>query len=771
MKKELNPCFISSYVPKQCGIATFTKNLFTSYQSIFNCNGKIVAIDDDLQRDFPPEVHFVFDRNKTSDYAKAAEKINASDVQVISLQHEFGLFGGPEGRFIAKLLEKLNKPVVSTIHTVLQDPNLGYYTSLMEIINNSDRLVVMSNKAIEILQEVYYVPPEKVVMIPHGIPDRPFVDPDPLKEARGTKGRFVLLTFGLLSPGKGLEMVLEALPEVTKAHPEVLYVILGKTHPEVVKLRGETYRESLQKMVREYSLENNVLFIDEFLSDEELFDYICSSDVYITPYLSPEQITSGTLAYAVGLGKAIVSTPYWYARELLADGRGSLVPFSNPKALANTLNELLTQKGNLQEMRLASYNFGREMIWARVSEKYNELFKEVYKEHAQRTVKKVSAIRKNAIDNFSQYKPLDMLERMTDDAAIFQFTVKGIPDLKNGYSADDVGRALEVLMKQPREENPVGYSDSQEFRLARKYLSFLNYVQKEDGRFHNFVSYDRRFLDDVGSDDTFGRVLVGLGSTIAWSPDQSLAFHAREIFDRAIAGLQPNKPCSTYIRSLSYAICGFYGYLDKHPEARQVADLLRSAADYLVELYQSEVNCDADWHWFEPVLTYGNAKVPYALMLAYTVFKDKNYLDIALKSLDFLTDIQYNGTYFDVIGNQGWLQKGKEKAPFDQQPIEIGYLVEAYGEAYRRTRKKEYRTLAKKAFHWFFGNNRLEVPVYNTSHSYPLDGLNMAGVNNNSGAEAVISFALAVTALKKIKFRKTMKEKLQALKAKSKNSN
>jgi len=757
MKREINPCFISSYVPKKCGIATFTQNLFNSYQDMFAVKGKVIAVDDQLDRGFPPEVDFVFDRNKASDYTRAAEYINSIDVQVVNLQHEFGLFGGPEGRLIAKLLEKLKKPVVTTVHTVLQDPNLGYYSSLMEVIHHSDRLVAMSSKAIEILQEVYYVPPEKIIMIPHGVPDLPFLDPEGFKEEMGVKGRFVLLTFGLLSPGKGIEMMLEALPGVVKDHPEVIYIIMGKTHPEVARIHGESYRESLQKLVHDYSLDNNVMFIDKFLSNEELFRHICGSDIYITPYLSPEQITSGTLAYAVGLGKVIVSTPYWYARELLADGRGCLVPFSNPKALTDTLNELLSQKESLDKMRKASYEYGREMIWSRVSEKYQALFKEVYNEHSLKSIKKVSAIRKNILDNLGRCKIINMFERITDDTGMFQFTLHGIPDLKHGYSADDAGRALEVIMRWTRAGNHIDNNTDREYRLAKKYLSFIHYVQKEDGRFHNFVSYDRRYLDEVGSDDTFGRVLAGLGSAVAMSADQSITLLSKDIFDRAIALLQPDRPLSEYPKAIAYALCGLYGYLHKYPESLKVAGLLQAGADHLIKLY--ETNQSANWHWFEPAITYGNAKVPYSLMLAYNVFRDKRYLDTALEALDFLTSIQYNGDYFDLIGNHGWLYKGAKRAYFDQQPIEIGYLVEAYCEALRQTRKKEYRTLAKKAFNWFFGNNRLGVPVYNANQDYPLDGLHASGSSNNSGAESVISFALAVTSLKEIKIRKAIGNK------------
>jgi glycosyltransferase involved in cell wall biosynthesis len=378
--KGINPCFISSYVPKECGIATFTNNLFTSYQNQYASGGKVAAVDGNPSGGYPAEVNFVIDRNKVSDYTEAARHINTSDVQVVNLQHEFGLFGGPEGRHIVQLLDKLKKPVVTTVHTLLQQPTMGYYTSLVKVMQRSQRVVVLSGKAKEILRDIYYVPREKIVMIPHGVPDLPFVETEPCKRELGMAGRFVLLSFGLLSPGKGIEMVLEAMPEVVSSHPDLLYVILGKTHPEVARVHGEKYRKSLKRLVRKNNLESNVLFVDKFVEYEELYKYISAADVYVTPYQSQEQISSGTLAYAVALGKVVVSTPYRYAEEVLAEDRGYLVPFNDPKALAGTLDGILSHREDMQKTRQAAYAYGRSMIWPRVAELYHDLFEEVHNE-------------------------------------------------------------------------------------------------------------------------------------------------------------------------------------------------------------------------------------------------------------------------------------------------------------------------------------------------------------------------------------------------------
>lgn len=754
LQKKLIPYFISSYVPRKCGIATFTRNLFVSYQNLYGTIGKIIAVDEFPDTPFPPEVDFVCAKNKISDYARAAEHINSSDAQVVNLQHEFGIFGGSEGRHIITLLKKLKKPVVTTLHTVLQAPSLGYYTSFKEVIHHSHRVVVMSNKAIEILREVYYIPTEKIEMIPHGVPDLPYMEPSYFKKELGFDGRFVILSFGLLNPGKGIELVLEALPEVVKNHPEVLYVILGKTHPEVAKFHGEKYRERLKKLTRENHLENNVVFIDEFLADEVLFNYINASDIYITPYHSQEQITSGTLAYAVALGKVVVSTPYWYAQEILSGGRGCLVPFNDPKTLAMTLNRLLSNQEEMSEMSRAAYHFGRSMIWPRVSEMYNNVFKRTYKEYYLKKLEKISTIRVSSPVHHVQVNLIKLFERLTDDTGIFQHTKYGIPDLKYGYSSDDVGRALGLVVRMSKFEDK-----SKCYYLAKKYLSFIRYVQKEDGRFHNFVGYDRRYMDEVGSDDTFGRVLAGLGSTVAWSSNASVGSLAKELFDTAIANLRPDLPVSHYPKAIAYSICGLHDYLKKYPGTPKVIDLLRSGADYLVKLYHT--NRSNDWEWFEPAVTYANAKVPYALMLAYDVFKNSLYLDIAQKTLNFLTNLQYNGVYFDIIGNKNWLFRGAKRPHFDQQPIEIGYLVEAYCKVFSLVQNKDYLDLANKAFNWFFGNNKLGISVYNIKDGYPLDGLNEDGVNKNSGAESVISFALAIICLKEIGIQKTFLRKIQ----------
>ncbi len=610
----------------------------------------------------------------------------------------------------------------------------------------------MSERAIEILEEVYFVNPEKIELIHHGAPDLPLSDSEPFKKSFGFSKRFVILTFGLINPGKGIEVAIESLPEITKKFPEILYVILGKTHPEVAKIQGEKYRNSLIKMVKDLGIEKNVLFIDKFLTNKELFEYIRSADIYLTPYLSPDQITSGSLAYAVALGRAIISTPYWYAQELLSDNRGILVSFNNPIEIKEAIERLLSDEKFAIKIRNNTYEFGRKMIWSKVATEYHHTFSQVLKKYKSDKNRRVEATKKKSLENLGWKRVTDMFSRLTDQTGILQHTIYGIPDFKHGYSADDVGRALSVIMRISHHDNRPKY-----FKLAKVYLSFLRYAQRDDGRFHNFMSYDRKFLDEVGSEDTFGRVLMGLGSTLSFSLEDSMTFLAKELFDNAIHKLRPEIPISNYIKSLSYSISGLYGYFKRFPKQAKVIEMIKTGADHLVGLYKT--NRSSEWKWFENALTYSNAKVSHALLLAYNIFKEKDYLDTALESLEFLTDVQFNGNFFDIIGNQEWYYKGSHKSCFDQQPIEIGDLVEAYSEAFRITNNKEYILLANKAFDWFFGNNTLGVPVYDIKNNYPLDGLSAQESNSNSGAESVISFALSMICLKELN-KKRISEKI-----------
>lgn len=733
----MNIVYIATSVPRKCGIATFTKDLADAVSEEMGGESyRVAALSDVTKRyDYPPQVTFEIRKNEIRDYARAAEYLNGSSAQIVSLQHEFGIFGGEAGKYLGVLLSYLRKPVVTTCHTILQEPTKEYREAFQTVIDASERLVTMSPKGVDILRSVYGVEEHKIVLIHHGVPDIPFVDSNFYKDQFGVEGRTVLLTFGLLSPNKGIETALDAMPEVVARHPEVIYIILGATHPEVQRHSGEQYRLSLERKVRDLGLENNVVFHNRYVTIEELIEYICACDIYITPYLSREQITSGTLAYAMGAGKAIVSTPYWYAQDILSEERGVLVEFGDTRGLSQTLAKLIKDPVARNKIRKKAYEYGRSMIWREVARRYVELFQEVLKEREHREVRAVWQLRMLPQATLPEIK-LNHLLALSDDVGLLQHAAFGIPDRDHGYSADDVGRGLAVLMTY---YNQVESSDI--FPMVRTYMSFLKHAQTETGHFHNFMSYDRRFLDQEGSDDTLGRVMWGLGTVVRWAPSQRLRHLAQNIMEKAFPRLENIESP----RGKAYAMLGFYHLLQRFPGASRFRWLLERFADDLLELYRNHRT--DDWCWFEDILTYGNAKLPEALFRAYQLTEKQELLDVAVESLDFLTKTQWNGVYFELIGNEGWYPRNGEKAVFGQQPVDAGYLVEAYIAAAQVTRRDEYLIFAQYAFEWFLGRNRLNEALYDFGDGAVADGIDSTGISANQGAEAVICFLMALMGL------------------------
>lgn len=724
--------FISTYPPRNCGIATFTSDLSHAIgDEIGNKHIHIVAMNNRPQGyDYPEEVSFEISQNQIHDYRLAAEYINLSNAKVVSLQHEFGIFGGEQGVYITHLLANLKKPVVTTLHTVLKNPEEGYKRVLIEIAKLSQRLVVMSHQALDILEEIYGIPKEKVRFIHHGVPDVPFVDPNFYKDRFNVDGRFVILTFGLINPNKGIETVLYALPKVVEKYPNVAYIVLGATHPEVKKQYGESYRLSLQRKVEELGLEKHVFFHNRFVTLEELCEFIGASDIYITPYLSKEQITSGTLAYALGMGKAVISTPYWYAEEMLAEGRGRLVDFNNPEAMAEAIMELIENEKERHAMRKRAYELGRHMTWKCVGREYIEVFREamgIYERKSDTYAIKSRFVPQDSVPEIN----MSHLFRLTDDTGIIQHSSYCVPDRRYGYSTDDVARALVVVLMAYHQLKDEGL-----LRLANTYLAFLRHAQLENGRFHNFMDYTRRFLDEEGSEDTLGRALWGLGYAVQYGPSDWFRMLARELFEKAVADLNLHHPMAK-----AYAIIGFYHFLQRYSGATAAKRILHGLAGSLRDAYMESKK--KGWPWFSESITYGNAKLPQAMLLAYKTIEDEEFKILGLESLEFLTEATYNGAYFDFIGNSHWLEKKNGKSTYDQQPIEAGYAVEAYILAYEVTGEERYLELAKCAFDWFLGKNRLGVSLYDFSTGACYDGLTPYGPNLNQGAESVIAFLLA----------------------------
>ncbi len=726
-------CFISTFPPRECGIATFTYDLRAAIcQLCSEVPPSVIALTNATEGyESLPGVVFEIRQNRLSDYRLAAEYINLSGVDVVCLQHEFGIFGGSEGRYITELLEGLHKPVVTTLHTVLPNPLPSYRDTLLRVAALSDHLVVLSSRAIPILREVYGLPEEKISLIHHGVPDVPFVDPNYYKDKFGVEGRLVMLTFGLLSRNKGIELMLEALPEVVRAHPNVVYIVLGATHPEVKRRDGEEYRLWLGRRVRTLGLENHVIFYDRYVDFNELCEFIGACDIYVTPYQSKDQIVSGTLAYAVGMGKAVVSTPYLYAEEILAEGRGCLVNFSDAAHLARTLMRLIEKPAMRHRMRKKAYEYGRQMIWAEVAKRYLEVFEGLATVSSHQALKRPARKWVGTGYELPEIK-LNHLIRLTDDTGIIQHASYGVPDRRFGYTSDDAARALVVALMHYRQ-----LADEAALELAVKYLSFLQDAQLPSGHFHNFMNYRREFLDEQGSEDTLGRALWGLGTAVAYGPTEGIRALAREMFERALGVLELEHP-----RAIAYAICGLSNFLQRYDGAALVRRKLHELANQLADFF--EHSHTEDWRWFGEEITYANARMPHAMLLAYRATREERFRQIGLESLDFLLAETFRDDYFDFIGNQGWFRRGQERAIFSQQPIEAGYTAEACLTAYEITEAAAYLEYARAAAEWLLGRNRLGARLYDLTTGACADGLDPQGPSLNQGAESVICAMLAL---------------------------
>lgn len=734
-------CLVGTAPPRRCGIATFTNDLRTALVGLDPPTSAVqLALTNGASRyDYGPEVVFEIQASQLSSYRAAAQFVEQSDIDVVCIQHEFGIFGGPAGRYVAELLDHLRTPVVTTLHTVLAEPQPQLRVALRAVAERSDRLVVMSDQAVTLLDEVYGIGRDQVVVIPHGVPDVAFTDPNTLKPAIGAEGRTVLMTFGLLGPDKGIEIVLDALPDVVAAHPEVLYVVLGATHPEITRQHGEAYRESLLAQVTRLGLEDHVVFHDRYVDLDELCRFLGATDLYITPYRGAEQIVSGTLAYAVGMGTGVVSTPYRYARELLAEGRGRLVPFDDPRAMAEALVELVGDAPGRNRMRRLAYGHARPMTWPAVAEAYTSLFAEVISSHERRPVS--PPVGPLPAPNFA------FLRSLTDDTGVFQHATHGVPDRAHGYCTDDVGRALVVAaLGAERDDAPSdggpSHSAPSDKAIARSliptYLSFLRAAQGEDGRFANLLAYDRRFMDGSASEDTLGQAVWGLGTVVATSSDEGWRALADQMLLRALPAIEELRAT----KAVAYAICGLYGHLERFPGALEARRVLRQLAGQL-EARRSE-HRQPDWDWFDGELTYGNAKVAGALLLAGKACDHEGWARAGLETLDFLLDTTFIGERFDFVGNAGWFPKGGQRARFAQQPIDAGYTVEACMLAYELTGTARYLVLARAAGEWFLGRNRLGEALYDPATGRCHDGLDRHGASHNAGAESVVCALLGL---------------------------
>lgn len=736
--------FIGNYLPRQCGIATFTTDLCEAIATEFSDTTCMALPINDIKAGYtyPPRVRFELAEKDIDSYRRAADFLNINRVDLVCLQHEYGIFGGPAGSHILALLQELRMPVVTTLHTVLQEPDPMQRRVLQKVASLSDRVVVMSERGMELLQEVYDILPEKIDLIPHGIPDVSFVDPSFHKDLFGVEGKMVLLSFGLLSANKGIETVISALPTIIEHNPNVMYIIVGATHPHILRQEGETYRFSLQRLAHDLGVAGNVIFYNRFVSLEELIEFISAADIYITPYLNSAQITSGTLAYTLGAGKAVISTPYWYAEEMLAEERGVLVPFRDPAALATQVIDLLGDESKRHAMRKRAYLFGRAMIWPKVAQRYMESFERARAE--RRSFILADPVIKPLDQRSGELPPLklDHLLHMTDDTGMIQHANFIIPNYQEGYSIDDNTRALIVCMHLAELELGNGYA----LTLALRYLAFIGYAfNEENGRFRNFMDYQRNWLEDSGSEDSHGRTLWALGTVLGRSNTPALQSMAGWLFEQALpAMLETTSP-----RAWAFTLIGIHEYLRRFDGDRRANQVRDELAKRLLALYQHSGS--DTWPWYEVELSYCNAVLPQAMLMCGQWIPNKAMTAAGLESLYWLADLQRadtGGGHFVPIGSNGFYKKTGERARFDQQPVEAQAMVSACLEAYRSTGNNYWRKEAQRAFDWFLGRNDLNLSLYDPTTGGCRDGLHPDRANENQGAESTLAFLQSLLELR-----------------------
>jgi glycosyltransferase involved in cell wall biosynthesis len=734
--------FLADYIPRQCGIATFTADLRQAIAAQYpGLQSSIIAMTDcPTGYDYPPEVRFEIPEQDISAYRRAADFLNLINVDVLCLQHEFGIFGGPSGRHLLTLLRNLRMPVVTTLHTILRDPSREQKLVLQEVIKLSARVVSMAEKGIEFLRDVYETPMGKIDLIPHGIPDVPFADPNYYKDKFGAEGRPVLLTFGLLSPNKGIEHVLNALPAIVREFPKVVYIVLGATHPTLSRDHGETYRLSLERLAKKNGVEKNVIFFNRFVDTDELLEFLGATDIYITPYLNKTQITSGTLAYSFGAGKAVISTPYWHAEELLGDGRGVLVPFADAPAISQAVCDLLRNETTRHSMRKAAYLLGRKMVWSHVAHDYMRSFERARHEHSDQTAKRIEAPTLDQQAAVPVWR-LDHLICLTDDTGMLQHAVYTLPNYEHGYCTDDNARALILMMLL--EELEEGFPERN--RLTSIYAAFLqNAFDASLGRFRNFMSYHRDWIGEIGSEDSHGRALWALGTCVGRSRREGLRSWAAELFEKALPAVQD----FTSPRAWAFAIIGLHEYLRTLSGDLMANQIRAELAQRLRSRY--ETIASEDWLWFEDVVTYDNARLPHALMLTGRWANQPDLREIGLKSLRWLAEHQIaQDGHFRPIGSNGFWKRGEEPAAFDQQPVEAHAMICACLEAREATGDPYWLTQASKAFEWFQGSNDLGLALYDAQSGGCRDGLHIDRVNQNQGAESTLAFLLSLAEMRR----------------------
>jgi len=735
--------FLGNHLPRRCGIATFTTDLADAICTEFPDPGcSVVAMNDPgMRHAYGERVRFEIAESDLSSYRRAADFLNVGTTDVLSVQHEYGIFGGKAGSYVLALLREIRVPIVTTLHTIVGEPSVDQRRVMDAVVRLSTRLVVMSRHGAALLHDVHGAPQDKIDIIPHGIPGLPR---GPASKAQlGLEGKSVILTFGLLSPDKGIEYVIEALPRVVERHPDVMYVVVGATHPHVKERSGEAYRRELAQLARRLGVDSNIIFHDRFVSLPELVEFLSAADIYTTPYLNPEQTTSGTLAYAVGAGKAVISTPYRYASELLADGRGLLVPSRDSAAMAEAISGLLDDPGKLAALGARAALYGRDMGWPSVARSYVASMERAKREHesTRRAGFEAKTLKVRPMD--PPELNVEHLRLMTDDTGLLQHATFSVPRLEDGYCLDDNARAL-LLMTLIED---AGTKDPAITRvLGSRYLAFVSYAfNTEVGRFRNFMTYSRKWTEQCGSEDSQGRALWALGAVVGRSRDpgrQSLGGH---LFHAAL----PVTSSFESPRGCAFALLGIHEYLRAFQGDSGVEALQQLLAERLLAGF--ERNATHDWRWCEDIVSYDNARLPQALIVSGDRMGNAEMLAAGLRSLEWLAEIQRSEEGdFAPVGSNGFYPRASRKAPFDQQPLEASAMVSACLEALRLTGEERWKQEALRAFRWFLGQNQLRASLYDPATGGCRDGLHADRLNENQGAESTLSFLLALTELSQL---------------------
>ncbi|MHA6717931.1 glycosyltransferase family 4 protein [Sphingomonas sp. RS6] len=723
---------IGNFLPRKCGIATFTTDVYSALVDRYpGIQVDVYAMDDRPGHyAYPPQVTRAIAQNDRGDYLEAARAIEASGAEALWIQHEYGIFGGAAGEMLLALTDRISIPIFVTLHTVLEHPSADERRVMEALLRRASRLMVMADRGADILKRVHGVEPGKIVNIPHGVPDRPLADTAQFKPAFGWDGRDVILTFGLLAPNKGIEAVIEAMPAVVADNPEALYVVLGATHPNLVLHEGEVYRDRLKAQVRALGIEGHVQFVDRFVEQDELLDYLQAADLYVTPYLNPAQITSGTLSYAVSMGKPVISTPYIHATEILDQGHGILVDFGDSAAIGSAINVLLADDSERNALAERAYARGRTMLWPRL---------------AERAVAELDAIRGRKparIAPFSNELPrlapdLSAVERMSDSTGILQHSIFSVPDRRHGYCIDDNARALILMCRI----DPI--DEAVRDKWTAVYGGFVQHAwNPETRRFRNFMNFDRSWCEDEGSEDSNGRALWSLGVTARDARAQKHRDWASVLFDNtASIALELGSP-----RARAFAMLGMAAMAQAHPGHALSRETLTRFGDELTALLEQARR--PEWRWFEIVLAYDNARLPEALIRAGQALGRQDFVETGLETLAWIVDRQTSPEgRFRAVGTESFGRPYADPLPFDQQPLEAQATIDACLAAHEVTGEQRWADEAIRAYRWYLGANDLDTPLASVADGGCFDGLMPTGLNRNQGAESILALQLANCAI------------------------